>query len=55
MTRLYAGSRMNGRESGHDGLEPATGQIAVGPKADNLGTWMKIAKWYVDWRKRVEV
>ena len=30
-------------------------QIALGLKAGDLGTWMKIAKWYVDWRKRVEV
>ena len=30
-------------------------QIHAGMKADDLGTWMTIARWYVDWRKRVEV
>jgi hypothetical protein len=30
-------------------------QIYAGMKANDLATWTKIARWYVDWRKRVEV
>ena len=30
-------------------------QIYAGMKANDLGTWVTIARWYVDWRKRVEV
>ena len=29
--------------------------LFAGMKSGNLAKWMKIAKWYVDWRKRVEV